>query len=215
MYYFINRYDAAIQLGKKLEKYRQEYGVVLAVPRGGVPIAYYLARHLNFQLDLLMSKKIGHPFNEEFAIGAVGLEDEIIEETQEVSPEYIRQVIQRIRKQLNERYKKFMGEKKPQNIRGKTVIIVDDGIATGRTILANLKMLRERKPLRLVVAAPVASPEAAERIRKEVDDFVCLYTPSPFYAVGNFYQDFSETSDEQVASLLQKFNAKDHKVALI
>ncbi len=81
MYYFINRYDAARQLEKKLEKYKQDYGIILAVPRGGVPIGFYLARHLNFQLDLLMSKKIGHPFNEEFAIGAVGLEDEIIEET--------------------------------------------------------------------------------------------------------------------------------------
>ncbi len=108
-----------------------------------------------------------------------------------------------------------MGERKPLDIRGKTVIIVDDGIATGRTILATLKMIRSKKPLKIVVATPVSSEEAAERIKKEVDDFVCLYTPSPFYGVGNFYHDFSQITDEQVISLLKEFNATNNKVSLI
>ena len=159
-----------------------------------------------------MSKKIGHPFNEEFAIGAVGLENEIIEETQNISPRYLKEVTEKIHSQLKERYKKFMGDRKPLDIRGKTIIIVDDGIATGRTILATLKMLRSKKPLKIVVATPVSSEEAAERIKKEVDDFVCLYTPSPFYGVGNFYHDFSQTTDEQVISLLKEFNKKTDKV---
>src|SRR5882757_7900959 len=133
--YFIDRYDAAMQLARHLRRYRHEDGVILAVPRGGVPIGYYLARHLNFSLDLLMTKKLGHPDNEEYAIGAVGLEDSIIEHADGDLPEgYIEQEIMRIRQQLTEQYIKFMGEKKPIDIRGKIVIVVDDGVATGRTI---------------------------------------------------------------------------------
>ena len=124
--YFINRFDAAMQLSKKLDKYRGQSGVILAVPRGGVPIGYYLARYLDFQLDLLMTKKLGHPQNEEFAIGAVGLEDSIIEETENVSPEYIKEKTAEIHEQLKKRYKEFMGEKEPLDLKGKIVIVVDD-----------------------------------------------------------------------------------------
>lgn len=205
MQYFTDRYDAAMQLAKKLEKYKGENGVVLAVPRGGVPIGYFIASQLGFELDLLMSKKLGHPYNEEFAIGAVGLEDEIIEETQGISLEYINEEVNNIHRQLKERYSKFMGDKKPVDITGKIVIVVDDGVATGRTILATLEMLRRKNPAKLLVAVPVSSREAAERIRKEVDEFVCLYTPFPFYGVGRFYRDFSQTTDEEVITLLREF----------
>lgn len=207
MQYFIDREEAAVQLAKKLEKYKGENGVVLAVPRGGVPIGYYLAKQLHFDLDLLMSKKLGHPYNEEFAIGAVGLEDEIIEETQGISPEYIDEEVLNIHAQLKERYRKFMGDKQPVNITGKVVIVVDDGVATGRTILATLQMLRRKNPKKLVVAIPVSSVDAAERIRKEVDEFACLHTPVPFFGVGRFYKDFSQTTDEEVINLLKEFTA--------
>lgn len=207
MQYFTNRYDAAMQLAKKLEKYKGEEGVVLAVPRGGVPIGFYIAKHLHFDLDLLMSKKLGHPYNEEFAIGAVGLEDEIIEETQGISPEYIDEEVANIHGQLKERYKKFMGNKQPIDINGKIVIVVDDGVATGRTIMATLEMLRRKNPRKLIVAVPVSSQEAAERIRRVVDEFICLHTPFPFYGVGRFYKDFSQTTDEEVIALLQELNA--------
>ena len=210
MQYFTNRYDAAMQLAKKLEKYKGEQGVVLAVPRGGVPIGFYIAKHLNFELDLLMSKKLGHPYNEEFAIGAVGFEDEIIEETQGISPEYIDEEVANIHSQLKERYKKFMGSKQPIDINGKIVIVVDDGVATGRTILATLEMLRRKKPRKLVVAVPVSSLEAAERIRRAVDEFICLHTPTPFFGVGRFYTDFSQTTDEEVIALLKELNTSDH-----
>lgn len=205
MQYFTDRYDAAMQLAKKLEKYKGENGVVLAVPRGGVPIGYFIASQLGFELDLLMSKKLGHPYNEEFAIGAVGLEDEIIEETQGISIEYINEEVNNIHRQLKERYSKFMGDRKPVDITGKIVIVVDDGVATGRTILATLEMLRRRNPAKLLVAVPLSSREAAERIRKEVDEFVCLYTPFPFYGVGRFYRDFSQTTDKEVITLLREF----------
>ena len=204
MQYFTDRYDAAMQLAKKLEKYKGENGVVLAVPRGGVPIGYFIASQLGFELDLLMSKKLGHPYNEEFAIGAVGLEDEIIEETQGISLEYINEEVNNIHRQLKERYSKFMVDKKPVDITGKIVIVVDDGVATGRTILATLEMLRRKNPAKLLVAVPVSSREAAERIRKEVDEFVCLYTPFPFYGVGRFYRDFSQTTKTYCSLLLPK-----------
>ncbi len=211
MQYFADRYDAATQLAKKLEKYKGEKGVVLAVPRGGVPIGYYMAKILNFDLDLLMSKKLGHPYNEEFAIGAVGLEDEIIEETQGISPEYIDEEVANIHRQLKERYKKFMGERQPIDIEGKIVIVVDDGVATGRTILATLQMLRRKNPRKLVVAVPVSSGDAAERISREVDEFICLHTPTPFYGVGRFYKDFSQTTDDEVIALLKELNKNEYK----
>ena len=205
---FSNRYDAAMQLAPLLEKYKNEEGVVLAVPRGGVPLGYYLAKHLDFAFDLLMTKKLGHPANEEFAIGAIGIEDSIVEENYNVPYNYIEQETERIRKELLENYKKFMGNKQPVDIRNKVVIVVDDGVATGRTILATLKMLRNKKPKKLVVAVPVASAEAAERISQEVDDFICLYTPEPFFGVGRFYHDFTQTTDEEVMMLLKELNAR-------
>ncbi len=206
--YFIDRYDAAMQLATKLEKYKNEDGVILAVPRGGVPIGYYLAKHLDFTLDLLMTKKLGHPANDEFAIGAVGIESIIIEEAYQIPKEYIQQQTKRIRQELIERYKKFMGDREPAVLKNKIVIVIDDGVATGRTILATLRMLRSREPKKLVVAVPVASQEAAEKIKKEVDDFICLYTPKTFYGVGRFYDDFSQTSDEEVIALLKELNER-------
>jgi putative phosphoribosyl transferase len=207
---FIDRLDAAIQLAIKLEKYKDQDGIILAVPRGGVPIGYYLARYLNFNLDLLMTKKLGHPFNEEFAIGAVGLEDVIVEETEGISPEYIEREAANIQHQLEERYKKFRGEKEPLKIEGKIVIVVDDGVATGRTIFATLKMLRSKHPQKLVIAVPVAPKQAVERISREVDEFICLYTPTPFFGVGRFYKDFAQTTDEEVIELLKESNARNH-----
>src|SRR5688572_15540229 len=166
--YFNDRYDAAMQLALLLEKYKNEEGVILAVPRGGVPIGYYLAKHLNFALDLLMTKKIGHPSNLEYAIGSVGLEDSFIEEMNNIPEEYLEMETARIRQQLKDQYQKFMGRNDPTDIRGKIVIVVDDGIATGRTIFATLKMMRSKNPRKLIVAVPVASSQAAERIKEVV-----------------------------------------------
>ena len=172
--YFNDRYDAAMQLAPLLEKYKNEKGVILAVPRGGGPIGDYLAKYLAFPLDLLMTKKLGHPGNEEFAIGAVSLEGSVVEETMGVPEQYIREETRRIREQLKERYIKFMGNKEPVDIKGKIIIVVDDGVATGRTILSTIKILRNKEPRKIVVAVPVASEEAADRIKEVVDDFICL-----------------------------------------
>ncbi|RBL88349.1 phosphoribosyltransferase [Chitinophaga flava] len=209
--YFIDRYDAAMQLADKLEKYKGETGVVLAVPRGGVPIGYYLAKHLDFALDLLMAKKIGHPLHEEYAIGAVGLEDAFIDEKDNIPNEYLKAQIDLIRFELKERYKRFMNREEPVDISGKTAIVIDDGIATGRTILVTLRMLRNKHPKKLVVAVPVSSQEAAERIKREVDEFICLYMPVPFYAVGRFYENFRQIDDEEVMTLLRELNERDRQ----
>lgn len=211
--YFADRYDAAMQLASLLEKYRGAEGVILAVPRGGVPIGYFLAKHLGLPLDLLMTKKLGHPDNPEFAIGAVGLEDSIVEETRGVDQQYVQAAIENTRKQLQEKYKLFMGGKLPVNLMNKVVIVVDDGIATGRTILATVRMLRKQRPAKLVVAVPVASREAAARIREVVDDFVCVHKPFPFFGVGRFYGDFSQVTDEEVQLLLRELNERGGKAA--
>src|SRR5258708_14104128 len=166
--YFADRYDAAMQLAVKLEEYKKDEGVILAVPRGGVPLGYYLAKHLDFTLDLLMTKKIGHPLNQEYAIGAVGLEDSIIEAADEDIPEeYIEQETSRIRRQLAERYKIFMGDKKPVKIEGKTVIVVDDGIATSRTILQTLKILTNNRPTKLIMTRLRSSTDAVRPITRQ------------------------------------------------
>jgi predicted phosphoribosyltransferase len=207
--FFLDRYDAAMQLVPLLEKYKNEEGVILAVPRGGMPIGYYLAKYFNFPLDLLMTKKIGHPANEEFAIGAVGLEDSIVDKFYNVPDYYIEHETNRIRRTLVERYKKFMGDREPVDIKNKIVIVVDDGIATGKTILATLKLLRSRHPKKLVVAVPVSSAEAAGIIEKHADEFITVYMPEPFYGVGRFYHDFREVKDEEVMNLLRELNERE------
>jgi len=210
---FENRYDAAAMLAGRLEKYRNEPGVIFAVPRGGVPIGYYLARNFNFPLELLLTKKIGHPMNSELAIGAVSLESEVVDPRHDVPRNYIDREVKKIRKTLRERYNLFMGNRKPVDISGKTVILVDDGIATGNTMIASIELLRQKNPEKIVVAIPVAPPETAMRIKSMVDDFICLYMPDDFIGVGQFYNDFEQVSDEEVVELLHAaYKVKSQKL---
>ncbi|MBK9013957.1 MAG: phosphoribosyltransferase [Saprospiraceae bacterium] len=206
--YFRNRFDAAQQLAPLLEKYRNEKGVILAVPRGGVPIGHYLAKYFGFPLELLLTKKLGHPLQPEFAIGAVTLEDSFVDEGFDLPPDFIEKEITRIRKELQRRYKSFMGDRKPIDLKGKTVIVVDDGIATGRTIMAAIKLLRKKQPKWLVVAVPVAPPSAASEFEGLVDDFICVYTPEDFFGVGGFYEDFEQVEDSEVMALLRELNGR-------
>jgi putative phosphoribosyl transferase len=203
---FKDRYDAAMKMLPLLSKYRHEEGVVLAVPRGGVPIGYYIAKEYNFPLELLLTKKIGLPGNPELAIGAVSMENEVIDDRFEISREYIAGEITRIRKSLQERYKKFMGDRQPADLKGKTVIIADDGIATGNTMIASIKMIRAMNPGKIVVAVPVAPYPTAEKIRDLVDDFICAYIPEDFFGVGQFYDDFSQVTDGEVIQFLKRIN---------
>jgi len=209
---FRNRYDVAMRLIPYLDKYKNERGIVLAVPRGGVPIGYYIAKNYNLPLELLLTKKIGHPGSSELAIGAVSMEDYIIDERHNIPQEYIDKEVKKITESLKERHKKFMGDRKPVDVENKIVIIVDDGIATGNTLMSAIKLIKTKHPKKIVVAVPVAPLRTANKIKNEVDDFICLHTPTEFLGVGQFYEDFSEVSDEEVIHFLREANAID-KVA--
>jgi putative phosphoribosyl transferase len=197
-----NREDAAILLADKLKEYKGPNTIILAIPRGGVPIGYGISRMLQLPLELAMAKKIGHPSNPEYAIGAVSLDDVFIEE--EVSPTYIDNETMRIRDELSSRLYRFMDGRKSTPLKGKNVILVDDGIATGRTLIACIKSIRKQRPSRVIVAAPVASTHAASVLQPLADEFVCPLVSSEFYAVGQFYEEFDQVSDDEVKDFLAR-----------
>jgi len=203
---FRNRIDAGLMLADKLKKYKNENGIVLAVPRGGVPVAYAVAKELNLPVEIILTKKIGHPVNKEYAIGAASLNDYFIIPHNDVSELYIQTEVKKIRQRLKEMYKKFMGDKEPENITNKTVIVIDDGIATGNTLLGTVQVLRKNNPGKIVIAAPVASKSAVLKLSKEADEVVVILMPDEFYGVGAFYENFDQVSDEEVLFYLNKIN---------
>lgn len=203
---FRNRVEAGELLARKLKKYHQDEGIVLAVPRGGIPVAYAVARALNFPLRLILTKKIGHPLNREYAIGAASLTDHFVISGDDIPADYIRQELVNIRAGLKEMYAKFIAYQPPRNLEGKTVIVVDDGIATGNTLIATVSLLRKNRPAKIIIAAPVAPESALVKLAKEVDDVVAVYIPQVFYGVGSFYDNFTQVSDEEVMSYLGKFS---------
>ena len=206
-----DRYDAALKLISLLEKFKKDKSVVLAIPRGGVPIGYYIARTFHFPLDLLLTKKIGHPLNKELAIGAVSLEDEIIDDYPYIAKDYIDNQILEIRESLKQRYEKFLGNRTPIDLKNKTVIIVDDGIATGNTLLAAIKMIRNRSPKKIIVAVPVAPTDSAKKISHKVDELICPLITNDFTGVGAYYLDFSQVTDEEVIQLMDEINSLENK----
>jgi len=203
--YFRDRSEAGKLLATRLKQYRGQPGVVLAVPRGGVPVAYEVARELELPLEIVLTKKIGHPLNKEYAIGAASLQDHFVIPHDQVSDEYIREEVSRIRRKLREMYAKFMGDREPEPIAGKTVIVIDDGIATGNTLLGTVQVLKKSGPSKIVIAVPVASAQALEKLEEVVDEVVAIHVPEVFYGVGAFYDDFTQVSDEEVMDYLDKW----------
>lgn len=201
---FRNRIEAGELLAARLKKYKNDPGVVLAVPRGGVPVAYAVARELGFPIEVILTKKIGHPSNSEYAIGAASLTDYFVVPHEGVSEEYIKQELQRVRSRLKEMYVKFMGDKEPENLHGKTVIVIDDGVATGNTLMGTVHVLRKSKPGKIVIGVPVASESAVLKLAEEVDEVVAVKIPDDFYGVGAYYEDFEQVSDEEVLFYLDK-----------
>ena len=201
---FKDRLEAALMLKDKLKKYEHSNTVVLAVPRGGVPLGYTIAKSLDLPLDIVLSKKIGHPYNNEFAIGAVSLDSVIIDEHTGVSDSYIQNETIRLRASLKEKYKRYRGNNKPIDIEGKNVILVDDGIATGNTLLASIAMLRKKNPSKIIVAVPVIPYETVSLFEKKADEFIYLMAPRNFGSVGAFYQEFNQVEDEEVIQMLQE-----------
>src|SRR5215469_8933817 len=205
---FLDRRDAGRQLANRLSAYAGRSDVlVLALPRGGVPVAYEVARALHVPLDVLLVRKLGVPGHEELAMGAVAsggvrvLDPEVIR-VAHVTAQELEAVTETELRELGRRTAEYRGDRPFPAIRDRTVILVDDGLATGATMRAAIMALRQQHPARIVVAAPVAPPQTCEEFRAIADDVVCAVTPDPFYAVGLWYEDFGQTSDEEVRDLL-------------
>lgn len=204
---FRDRIEAGLLLAAKLKKYRNDPGIVLAVPRGGVPVAYAVAKELGFPIEVILTKKIGHPMNKEYAIGAASLTDYFVIPHENVTEEYIREEVQRIRTRLKEMYTRFMDDREPEDLKGKTVIVIDDGIATGNTLMGTIHVLRKSNPGKIVIGVPVASRNAVQKLSKEVDEVVTVLIPDEFYGVGAFYEDFQQVTDDEVMFYLDKLRA--------
>lgn len=207
---FTNREEAGKLLANELMNYKDNNDVViLAIPRGGVPIGYELTKKLNVPLDVVLSKKIGHPFNKEYAIGAVTSKSIILSDAaSEVSKLYIDDETQQIRDLLKQRHESYHGDNEPVELNNKIVILVDDGVATGNTLISCVQLIALENPSKIIVALPVAPPSALKRIKEmsEVNEAICLSTPMNFQAVGQFYEEFSQVNDKEVIVLLKKAN---------
>ena len=197
-----DRKEAGMLLSEKLEKYQGIDAVILAVPRGGVPIGYEISKNLHLPLDIILSKKIGHPLNKEFAIGAVSLDSSFIDEHPEIPSAYIESEIKKLRESLKDKYNLYMGDRKPIDVRGKTVIVVDDGIATGNTLLACIAMLRKSNPQKIVVAVPVVPFDTVKIFQQKGDEFVYLIASKDFRGVGGFYENFEQVNDDEAIRML-------------
>ena len=205
---FANRSEAGRSLAWHLAKYAgRDDVIVLGIPRGGIPVAFEVAEALHAPLDVFLLRKLGVPGHEEFAFGAIAsggvrvLDREIIRGLR-LSPTEVEAVTAQEERELNRREIAYRGDQPALSVAGQTVILVDDGIATGASLLAGIRALRQLRPGKIVVAIPVAPPEACGRLAYEVDEIVCTATPEPFGAVGRFYDDFCQVTDEEVLRLL-------------
>jgi putative phosphoribosyl transferase len=205
---FRDRTDAGRRLARQLVAYAGHADVlVLGLPRGGVPVAYEVARELDAPLDVFLVRKLGVPGQEELAMGAIAsggirvLNDRVLAVV-EVTEESIARVAAEEQRELERRERAYRGDRPVLDVGGATVILVDDGLATGSTMRAAALALRQQQPQRLVVAVPVAAAEVCAELRTEVDDIVCTMSPAPFHGVGMWYDDFSQTTDDDVRRLL-------------
>jgi predicted phosphoribosyltransferase len=206
---FATRREAGEKLADKLRSYANRPDVlVLGLPRGGVPVAYEVARSLRAPLDVFVVRKLGVPGYEELAMGAIAtggvrVLNKELTTGMEIPESLIDAIAHREQKELKRRERLYREDRPVPNVRGRTVILVDDGLATGSTMRAAAVALRQMQPAKLIVAVPVGAQETCEEFREDVDEVFCAITPIPFMAVGAWYSDFSQTSDEEVRELLQ------------
>lgn len=206
---FLDRYDAGRQLALRLGGVRDADPVVFALPRGGVPVGHEIAAALGAPLDVVVARKLGAPLQREESIGAIApggvlLLDEARIAALGVARAELDRIVAEETAEMARRLRHYRGDRPPLDPAGRTVILVDDGLATGLTALAAVRSLRRDGPRRLVVAAPVCSPEAVRLLRADVDDVVCVEAPPAFRAVGLWYDDFAQTTDEEVLALLAR-----------
>ncbi len=212
---FRDRFDAGEVLAGRLREYAGRADViVLALPRGGVPVGYVVARELGAPLDVFVVRKLGTPGQPELAMGAIAsggvrvLNHDVVQSLG--IPEWaIEEVAEQEQAELERRERQYRGERPPLQARGKTVILVDDGLATGSSMRAAAAALRQQGAAKILVAVPVAARATCDQLRDEGHDVVCATTPEPFFAVGQWYKDFSQTSDEEVRELLERAIVKD------
>jgi predicted phosphoribosyltransferase len=213
---FRDRSEAGRLLADRVRGYAHRPDViVLALPRGGVPVAYEVARALDAPLDVFLVRKLGVPGHEEFAFGAIAtggirVINQDVVQALGIPARLIDAIAAREQQELERRERLYRGTRPPPDVRDRTVILVDDGLATGSTMLAAVRALRSERAGRIVAAVPVASPEACEQLGEETDDVICAVTPEPFDAVGLWYQDFSQTTDDEVKELLARANRMSH-----
>jgi putative phosphoribosyl transferase len=216
---FRDRTDAGRQLAARLTRYADRTDVlVLALPRGGVPVAYEVAKALKAPLDVFLVRKLGVPGHEELAMGAIAsggvrvLNEDLVDYLR--IPDGVIDAVAAVeQRELERRERAYRDDRPPPEVKDSIVILVDDGLATGSTMRAAAAALRLQKPQRIVVAVPVSSAEACEELRSEVDEIVCAVTPEHFQGVGLWYEDFSQTSDEEVRELLKRATQQQHHVA--
>jgi predicted phosphoribosyltransferase len=212
-YLFRDRVDAGRRLAEHLDEYRGQDALVLGIPRGGVPVAAEVARLLPAELDVVVARKLGAPSSAELAIGAVTanggrfLNEPLIRELG-VPAGYLERAIEEQMAEARRREQRFRGDRPKPRMAGRTVIVVDDGLATGATMRAAVRSVRQQQPRRLVVAVPVGSREACAALREEADEVVGLYAPEPFWAVGLYYERFAPTEDAEVEELLRGAHAR-------
>ena len=206
---FEDRRDAGRRLAGKLSRFEDEQTVVFALPRGGVPVGYEISRALEAPLDVFVSRKLGAPDQPEFGIGAVAtggvrvLNQDVVRRLG-IPDDYVQEITAQELAEVGRRLRYFRGERPETEVVGRTVILVDDGLATGVTARAAVQALRLRKPRHLVLAAPVCAAQTADLFRTAVDELVCLESPSDLGAIGFWYRNFEQTSDEEVVELLER-----------
>jgi len=209
---FKNRRDAGEKLAEKLKKYKGTDAIILAIPRGGVAVGASIAKKLELPLDLIIPRKLPIPDNPEMGFGAilgdgtVLLNDEVVE-GYNISEEQIKKVSEKVLAEVKRREKKYRGKQGFPEIQDKTVIVVDDGLVTGFTVLAAIKAIKKYQPKKIIVAAPVSPESAVEKIKPKVDELICLYVQKGYssFAVASFYEDFHDLSDEEVIEILREF----------
>ncbi len=205
---FVDRVQAGRRLASRLLDLRDQPVVVLGLPRGGVPVALEVATALDAPLDVLVVRKLGVPFQPEMGMGAIGedgvrlINDEVVR-LAGVNDRELAKVEEREQAELERRARRFRGDRPPVSLAGRIAVVVDDGIATGSTARAACQVARAQSAARVVLAVPVAPPGWTQQMGSAADDYVCLATPEPFFAIGQFYSDFSQTTDDEVIACLQ------------
>lgn len=201
---FRDRNDAGRQLAQRLQDFRETDSIVLAIPRGGVPVGYQIASQLGLPLEVILSKKIAFPDNEEYAVGAVSTDSIVLNTDTYADDEFIRMEAARLRKVLKEKYALFESRLEEIDLSNKNIILVDDGIATGSTILACIETLRKKNPASITVATPVVPADRVRTFENASDQFIYLHDPSFFSSVGAFYEHFDQVEDSEVKRLLSQ-----------